>query len=52
MIHIPFYFWCTFTVLLALATVAGISPLLWDAASYVTEISECVANVATCSTLK
>lgn len=32
---IPFSAYCVFTVVLALATVAGISPLLWDAAGYV-----------------
>lgn len=32
---IPFSAYCVFTAALAIAAVAGISPLLWDAAGYV-----------------
>ncbi len=38
MLNIPFWAYCVFTVALAAATVAGIAPLLWDAAGAIETI--------------
>ena len=46
--HVPYYVWCLFIVVLALATVAGISPLMVDAGAYITEILHCVNDLARC----
>jgi hypothetical protein len=44
----PFAVYVAITVVLAIAMVAGISPLMWDAAGYINEIATCVANLTGC----